>query len=110
MNNVTTLVKSSSYCMHTDKYADIRELTLNCSDVIVQDDTGIPLNFFDSQQWRIDVYGSYVSPISVFSMHKQQDLKDLIKKSAKAIDFRFGYNYPSNILVGRKNEDHGHTD
>ncbi len=103
LNKVTTLVKSSSYCMHTDKYSRIRELTLNCSDMIVQDDTGIPLNYFDSEQWGIDVYGSYISPISVFSMHKQQDLKELIKKSAKAIDFRFGYNYPSNILVGRKN-------
>ena len=103
MNNVTTLVKSSSYCMHTDKYSIIRELSLNCSDVIVQDDTGIPFNFFEPTQWGIKVYGTYVAPISAFSMHKQQDLKDLIKKSAKAIDFRFGYNYPSNILVGRKN-------
>ena len=103
MKNVTTLVKSSSYCMHTEKYSVIRELTLNCSDVIVQDDTGIPFNFFEPTQWEIKVYGTYVAPISVFSIHKQQDLKDLIKKSAKAIDFRFGYNYPSNILVGRKN-------
>lgn len=103
LNEVTTLVKSSSYCMHTDKYSLIRELTLNCSDVIVQDDTGVPLKFFTPKEWEINTYGTYVAPISVFSMHKQNDLKDLIKESAKTINFRFGYNNPSNILVGRKN-------
>ena len=103
LNNVTTLVKSSSYCMHTDKYSTIRELTLNCSDMIVQDDTGIPLKFFNPEDWKIKTYGTYAAPISVFSMYKQNDLKDLINETGQSINFRFGYNNPSNILVGRKN-------
>ena len=48
-NKTTTLVKSSSYCMHTEKYATIRDLLLNKSDNIIEDDSGIPYALFNLQ-------------------------------------------------------------
>ncbi len=101
-NTTTTLVKSSSYCMHAEKYSTIRDLLLNKSDNIIEDDTGIPYSFFDQEVWDINLYGSYSKPISVFKEFIQEDYKKAFQKNADPIDFRFGYSYPSNILVARK--------
>lgn len=102
LGNVTTMVKSASYCMHEDKFSMIRNLLLENSKAIVQDDTGIPYNIFDKEAWKISLYGKYTVPVRVFSEYLQQDLKDEMQKSAKNISFRYGYNSPSNILVARK--------
>ena len=101
-NTTTTLVKSSSYCMHAEKYSTIRNLLINKSDNIIEDDSGIPYSFFDQKDWKVNLYGSYSKPISVFKEFMQEDYKEAFQKSAAPINFRFGYSYPSNILVARK--------
>jgi len=101
-NTTTTLVKSSSYCMHAEKYSKIRSLLLNKSDNIIEDDSGIPYSFFDQNVWDMNLYGSYSKPISVFKEFMQQDYKAAFQKNSSPINFRFGYSYPSNILVARK--------
>ena len=89
--------------MHDDyKYSTIRDLLLEKSKNIIEDDSGIPYSFFDQNQWKINLYGSYSKPIDVFSSFIQEDYKDAFKLKSEPINFRFGYSYPSNILVARK--------
>ena len=101
-NKTTTLVKSSSYCMHTEKYSTIRDLLLNKSDNIIEDDSGIPYALFNQNVWDINLYGSYSKPVDVFESFMQEDYKTAFQESSHPINFRFGYSYPSNILVSRK--------
>ena len=101
-NKTSTLVKSASFCMHEKKYSRIKNILLNVSDAIIQDDSGIPYKFFDLDIWNINLYGSYSQPISVFKNYLQRDYKDAFRKDVKPINFRFGYSNPSNILVATK--------
>jgi len=86
----------------------IREFTLANSKNIVQDDSGIPLCYFDKNQWDISLYGKYDRTLKVFQKgFFQKDLKAAYdsSKTVKPIDFCFGYGVrikQSNILLARK--------
>jgi hypothetical protein len=102
VNSTNILIKSASYCLHEEKYSGIREILMKKAEVIVQDDTGIPFRFLNQNEWLVNLYGSYSKPISVFSEFLQKDYKDAFRKNAQPLNFRFGYLYPSNILVAKK--------
>lgn len=101
---MVTFVKSSSYCMHSTKaFKKIRSIILKHSTMLIQDDTGIPYSFLNNGNWNNSFYGKYTKPINLFSSKFQADFKKAMN-DARAIDFKFGYNTPSNILVSRKAE------
>jgi hypothetical protein len=100
--DMTTFVKSSSYCMHEDKYNKIREIVLSHSKYLVQDDSGVPLRFFKQDEWDFGFYGIYTRPIPVFSSCYQDDLKKAWPSDAKKLGFRFGYNEESSIFVAKR--------
>jgi hypothetical protein len=82
----------------------VREFLLANSAVMVQDDSGIPLRFYDAKKWDLQPYGRYLGPIGVFPGRFQQDYAVLFKKS-RAIDFGIGYRWQaheSNLLVAVK--------
>jgi hypothetical protein len=98
------LVKSASYLLHSGGFAKVREFLLANSAVMVQDDSGIPLRFYDAKKWDLQPYGRYLGPIGVFPGRFQQDYAVLFKKS-RAIDFGIGYRWQaheSNLLVAVK--------
>ncbi|HBG72032.1 MAG: hypothetical protein A2W93_10810 [Bacteroidetes bacterium GWF2_43_63] len=100
--NMTTIVKSSSYCMHEDKYDKIREIVLSHSKFLIQDDSGVPCRFFNKNDWNFGYYGIYTRPIPVFSHFYQEDLKKSWPQNASKLSFRFGYNEESNIFVATR--------
>lgn len=102
--DMTTIVKSSSYCMHEDKYNEIRDIVLTHSKFLIQDDSGVPFRFFNKERWNFGYYGIYTRPIPVFSHFYQDELKKTWPQNATKLSFRFGYNEESNIFVAtRKN-------
>ena len=102
--DMTTIVKSSSYCMHEDKYDKIRDIVLTHSKFLIQDDSGVPFRFFNKENWDFGYYGIYTRPIPVFSHFYQDNLKKSWPQTAAKLSFRFGYNEESNIFVAtRKN-------
>jgi uncharacterized protein YeaC (DUF1315 family) len=101
-NHLTTFVKSSSYCMHFDEYNKIRDIILQKSKNIIQDDSGIPYKFLSSSGWTIHFFGKYTKPIPLFANHYQPELEKVPSKVDK-IPFRFGYNTISFIFVATKN-------
>lgn len=90
----STFVKSSSYAMHNRNFSKIRSFILDQTSCILQDDTGVPFNFF-RKNWDIHIFGDYIEPtLAVFHVYKQNSLKEYyLKNKAGAIPFPIGYRY-----------------
>jgi hypothetical protein len=101
-----TLVKSASYLMHKEYFAGIRSLILSKSRTVVEDDSGIPLHFFDRTAWDVRLYGSYSEPIALFKNWHQEDLKEAFSSGGgvQPLDFAIGYRKlsQSNLLLAFK--------
>lgn len=104
----STYLKSASYLMHRPSFSIIRDLILDESEYLLQDDSGIPVQFFEETKWDLTFYGTYSFPISLFAERHQEDLKEkyLSKTSnVKPLPFGIGYQYrkgTSNLMLGVK--------
>ena len=100
-----SFLKSASYLMHKNEFSHIRDFLLRKSAIIVQDDSGIPLKFFDVKKWELKPFGNYLTPDPVFADENvyQTNMKELFRKgNAKPIDFGVGYRWrpgESNLLL-----------
>jgi hypothetical protein len=87
----------------------VRNFLLDHSATILQDDTGIPVSFFDRRKWQPQPFGHYVTPIAVFSHNYQPKLAELFRKGNPIpIDFGLGYRWrvnQSNLLLAQKIAD-----
>ena len=104
-----TYLKAASYLMHRPAFTGIRELILAQSQAILQDDSGIPLNFFAEKQWNLNFFGSYITPISLFSVRYQPDLRKVYQSNAavKPLNFGVGYKFgvnQSNMMLATKKQ------
>jgi len=103
-----SLVKSASYLMHRESFARIRDFLLMQSATILQDDSGIPLAYFDRQAWQLQPFGRYLGPVAVFPQNYQPNLSELFARgSATPIDFGVGYRWrphESNLLLAVRKE------
>jgi len=93
------LVKSASYLMHRDRFSDVRNFLRDRSRLILQDDSGVPVNWFDQASWQLRPFGHYSGPIALFASRHQPKLSQLFKQSdVEPIDFAIGYR----ISISRK--------
>ena len=99
---VISFVKSASYLMHKSYFSGIRNLLLEKSAYILQDDSAIPYRCFNTTIWDITLYGSYAGPIDMFKEHFEDDLAAAYRRKGEKINFRFGYSKSSNLLLARK--------
>jgi hypothetical protein len=102
-----TFLKAASYLMYRDNFSLIRNFILNYSESIVQDDSGIPLKYFDTTKWKLTFYGHYTQPIPLFKNRFQPELKKIYqdKSNVKPLPFGTGYQfYPgsSNLMIAEK--------
>ncbi len=101
-----SLLKSSSYLLFESGFATIRNFILDHSKFIVQDDSGIPLDYFDPNKWNLRLFGVYLGPIEVFKQHYQVRLRELFEQAnPPPLDFGFGYrwNYKeANLIVATR--------
>jgi len=95
----TCFIKSASYLLHYKNFANLRQLLLNKSNFILQDDTGIPYRYFKSEDWEIQLYGRYAKPVKDFSGVEQPDLKAAYEDKArvKPLPFHLGYHWGTNL-------------
>jgi hypothetical protein len=101
-----SFLKSSSYLMFENGFATIRNFVLDHSRLIVQDDSGIPLAYFDPNKWNLRFFGAYLGPIELFKQHYQPRLHELfVQTNPPPIEFGFGYrwNYKeANLMVAQR--------
>jgi hypothetical protein len=99
-----SFIKSASYLLHSGSFAKVRDFLITNSAAMVQDDSGIPLQYYDPQKWDLHPFGRYLGPIGVFPGRYQQKYAELFRKS-KPIDFGIGYRHrpaESNLLLAIK--------
>ena len=89
-----SFLKSSSYLMFENGFGTIRNFVLEHSKIIVQDDSGIPLSYFDPNKWNLRLFGVYIGPIELFKQHYQPRLQELFAQgNPPPLDFGFGYRW-----------------
>ncbi len=103
----TTYVKSASYLMHKEVFSSVRNLILDNSNYILQDDSGIPYKYFKPEVWTPALYGTYTGSIPLFTGVFQTDLDEAFKakQGVKPLKFGIGYKYnvgESNLMYFRK--------
>jgi hypothetical protein len=99
-----SFIKSDSYLLHSGAFTTVRDFLLANTAVMVQDDSGIPLRYFNRKDWDLQPYGRYLGPIGVFPGRYQPDLAGLFR-NAPSIDFGVGYRWhphESNLLLAIK--------
>ena len=103
-----TYLKSASYLLHRETFSIVRDIILDESEFLLQDDSGIPVQYFDENKWDLTFYGNYVQPISLFEERHQDDLKEIYQKkekTVKSLPFGIGYQFvkgTSNLMKARK--------
>src|SRR5256714_3445766 len=101
-----SFLKASSYLMFEQGFNRIRDFILDHSKTIVQDDSGIPLTYFNRDKWNIRVFGNYLGPTEIFKQHNQPKLREMFEQSnPPPIEFNFGYrwNYKeSHVIVATR--------
>ena len=99
-----SFIKSASYLLHGGGFARVRAFLLDHSATVLQDDSGIPLAYFDARKWRLKPFGHYVGPINIFPGSYQPRMTQLFQ-NATPIDFGLGYRWrknESNLLLAEK--------
>ena len=96
-------IKSASYLLHAESFSVMRDFLLARTTALVQDDSGIPVRFFKTEEWRLRPFGRYLGPIGVFPGRYQSKLSDVYRRSnPPALDFGVGYRWrphESNLLL-----------
>jgi len=105
------VLKSAIYLMHLEKYQSFINTIVAKSDMVVEDDSGIPIRNFPRAEWDIQVFGSYTRRLSIryvpkeanmFKSEKgnvrtesqkftQEDLKKIYETDARPLLFKYGY-------------------
>jgi hypothetical protein len=99
-----SFIKSASYLLHSGGFARVRNFLIDRSATILQDDSGIPLAFFDTKQWRLQPFGHYLHPLGIFPNAYQPDMAQLFRNAAP-LDFGIGYLWrknESNLLLATR--------
>jgi len=106
-NIASSYLKSASYLLHKPDFSIMRDLILTESEAVLQDDSGIPVKYFDPQSFDIQLFGTYTQPIPLFAGSFQSDLKALYdsSKTVRELPFGIGYQFQtgtSNLMLATK--------
>jgi hypothetical protein len=109
-----SFLKSSSYLMFEEGFTRVRNFILDHSNMIIQDDSGIPLAYFNRDKWNLRLFGTYVGPIDLFKKYYQPRLQELYATSNPP-EFGIGFGYQwdyrkSNLMVAERNVTSGKSE
>src|SRR5262245_6967298 len=99
-----SFIKSASYLLHSGNFSKVRDFLLAQSASVLQDDSGIPVQYFAPSKWELNPFGHYVAPIGIFAGRYQRQLSNIFRR-ATPIDFGVGYRWrlrESNLLLAKK--------
>lgn len=90
-----TFLKSASYLLHGTLFTRVREVLLEHSRLVLEDDSGIPLRFLKAPEWTVTLFGKYSKPVKDFNYGYQPDMARAYadERSVKPLTFSFGYHW-----------------
>jgi hypothetical protein len=71
----SSYLKAASYLLPLDAFSETRNFLLNTSQLILQDDSGIPYRDFKTGEWRIQLFGVYTDPLAIFQRRREPELQ-----------------------------------
>ncbi len=86
-------LKAASYLLPLDSFSETRNFLINTSNLILQDDSGLPFRSFLPGEWRIQLFGIYTEPLEIFKRGKEPALKDAYDSSLRVGPLPFGAGY-----------------
>lgn len=111
IKKMNTMMKAAVYLLHWPTLSSVNSFILGRSDIIIQDDSGIPYRFFDKEIWKVMFFGNY-RPVALrgapYSDTVQTDLDTDFKRLAVKLPFPYGYGVyrgkgKSNLILAIKN-------
>lgn len=100
-----TFVKAAMYLLAEARFSSLRQMILDDSSIVLQDDTGIPFRHFD-ERWATRFFGRYEAPGTPFEERLQPTLRTAFEqRGAVALPFGIGYHVQpsrSNLLIASK--------
>ena len=111
LDNPVTYLKAASYLMYYDSFSQIKDTILSQSSYLLQDDSGMPLSSFNNNQWDLEFYGNYTTPIALFGNRYQPNLRQIYtsdRGKIKPLNFGIGYQFEvnnSNLMLAKAKDD-----
>ena len=92
--NYNFMTKSAIYLLHRKGFEPLCNYFLEKSEIIIQDDSGIPYKYFVNDNWERKLYGVYTFPTKIMDLDHtphQPDLTAAYKEKSIPFPFRYGY-------------------
>ncbi|MBE3112629.1 MAG: hypothetical protein IMZ46_19315 [Acidobacteria bacterium] len=108
LGNMTTFIKAGSYLLHWENFSTLRNLILDRSLFVLEDDTAVPYRFFKRGGWEVTLFGRYATPVKDFTNVEQKDLRQAYEDpsgSVRPLPFHFGYRWRTqvdNLLLAKR--------
>ncbi len=84
-------LKSASYLLQSVEFKIMQKLVVDQCDKILQDESGLAYGKV-KKDYEVKLFGTYTRPLKVFSIFKQDDLKQaLLDKNSQPLPFKIGY-------------------
>jgi hypothetical protein len=100
-----TFVKAAMFLLAEPRFSVLKQMILDDSAIVLQDDTGIPFRAFD-ERWAMRVFGKYEAPAAPYEERVQPALRAAYDaRPATPLPFGIGYHVQparSNLLVASK--------
>jgi len=100
-----TFVKAAMFLLAEPRFSMLKQMILDDSAIVLQDDTGVPLRAFDDR-WAVRLFGRYEAPGAPYEERAQPALRAAYEqRGATALGFGIGYHVQparSNLLVASK--------
>jgi hypothetical protein len=101
-------LKAASYLLPLEWFSETRNFLLKTSELILQDDSGIPFRAFRPNEWHLQLYGVYTDPLPIFHLQREAELDAAFHSSDYAGPLPFGAGYhvngnDANLLLAIKN-------
>jgi len=94
--NKMAFIKSASYILHNTNFAIMRNIVLEDTKAVLQDDTGVRYEEYAKAGWDMKLFGRYARPVADFGGYTyQNDLAAAFKKDStvQKINFTLGYHW-----------------
>ncbi len=95
-----TYIKSASYIPAHKNFSVVRNLILQHSDKILQDDTGVPYKNIVPEQFEINLWGTYTKTIKDLSWGYDPELRKALEASGNNAPLPFKISYNGNYGEG----------
>jgi len=86
-------LKAASYLLPLDSFSETRNFLASTSELILQDDSGLPYRAFEPGVWRLSLYGVYTDPLPIFKLQRDPALTEAYASPLCVGSLPFGAGY-----------------